>query len=204
MQIEVNDPTKSKNPAGPVLTSGPNVWWWAVTCAALLVLGVTVVCVVAKALALVMPDQSMSILRVALSVAVVGLAFLMAGRQRKQWSRPAADMVRLVHEIRVGRAPIEEFNTLYTGGLSGLAAEVKLLLQDLRLHRQDVDKLKLEVEQRLANRNSVLERQLKALQKPGGEGCADRIVQPADAGSVASAVDHALHHRAQAADTSYV
>jgi diguanylate cyclase (GGDEF)-like protein len=163
MQANADQSVESNNPVPVTQRQRPNVWVWALTRAMLVVLGVTVVCVVGKVLTLVLPEQSESILRVVLSVAVVGLAFAMAARQRKQWALPATDMAKLVHEIRVGRAPIEEFNTLYTGGFRDLAAEVKLLLQDLRQHRHAVDKLKDEVEQRIANRNSVLERQIKAL-----------------------------------------
>jgi diguanylate cyclase (GGDEF)-like protein len=163
MQAVSDTSTESNNPALPGPSSSPSVVWWALTRAMLLVLGVTVVCVVTKILTLVLPEESMSILRVVLSAAVVGLAFLMAARQRKQWAVPAKDMARLVHEIRIGRAPIEEFNTLSSGGFRELAAEVKLLLQEVRLQHQAVDKLKDEVEQRIANRNSVLERQIKAL-----------------------------------------
>jgi GGDEF domain-containing protein len=163
MQVAAEPSVESNNPALSELSSKPSVMWWALTRAMLLVLGVTVVGVVAKILTLVLPDESMPILRIALSASVVGLAFLMAGRQRKQWALPAKEMARLVHEIRVGRAPIEEFNTLVNGGLQDLAGEVKLLLHELRHQRQAVDKLKDEVEQRIANRNSVLERQIKAL-----------------------------------------
>ncbi|MGD0463760.1 MAG: GGDEF domain-containing protein [Tepidisphaeraceae bacterium] len=161
MQARADHSAKSKNPAA----SAPrlNIWWRALTRAALVVLGVTVVGVAAKSLTLVLPEQSMSILRVALSAAVVALAFVLTGRQRKQWALPAKDMARLVHRIRIGRSPIEEFNTFWPGGLHDLAAEVKLLLQDLRHHRQAVDKLEEEVQQRIANRNNVLERQIKAL-----------------------------------------
>jgi diguanylate cyclase (GGDEF)-like protein len=163
MQANADQSIESNNPSPVAQRPRPNVWVWALTRAMLVVLGVTVVCIVAKLLTFVLPDQSMAIFRVVLSVAMVSLAFAMAARQRKQWALPAADMARLVHEIRVGRAPIEEFNTLFVGKFPSLAAEVKLLLQDLRQHRHAVDKLKDEVEQRIANRNSVLERQIKAL-----------------------------------------
>ncbi|HEY1922190.1 MAG TPA: GGDEF domain-containing protein, partial [Tepidisphaeraceae bacterium] len=163
MQTPADTSVGSNNPEMAAPKAQPGIVWWALTRAMLLVLGVTVVGVIAKILTLLLPEQSMPILRIALSAAVVVLAFLMALRQRKQWALPANEMARLVHEIRVGRAPIEEFNTLYCGGFGELSGEVKLLLQEVRLQRQAVEKLKDEVEQRIANRNTVLERQIKAL-----------------------------------------
>ncbi len=163
MQAQMDHSSQSTNPAASAPTPRPNLWWWALTRAALVALGVAVVGAIAKSLTLVLPEQSTSILYTALSVAVLGLAFVMVWRRRKRWALPAKEMAQVLHEIRIGRSAIEEFNRLSTGGLQDLAAAVKLLLQDLRQHRQDVDNLKKEVQQRIANRNSVLERQIKAL-----------------------------------------
>jgi diguanylate cyclase (GGDEF)-like protein len=163
MKAQMDHSSQSTNPAASAPTPRRRFWRRALTRAALVMLGITAVGGVAKSLTLALPEQSMSILCVALSAAVLALAFVTVRRQRKQWALPAQEMAGLVHRIRIGRSPIEDFDKFPAGELRDLAAEVRLLLQDLRQHRKDVDKLREEVQQRIANRNSVLERQIKAL-----------------------------------------
>lgn len=173
MDDTANRSAESKNPAEPALVDptladaaparASGIWLPAISRAALVVLGVAVVGAAAKLLTFLLEEQSMWILRLVLSAGIVGLAFVMALRHRRQWVFPADDMRRLIREIRVGRAPIEEFNTFPPGNLQDLAAEVKLLLHDLRHRLQAVEELNEEVRQRIANRNHVLERAINAL-----------------------------------------
>ena len=84
-------------------------------------------------------------------------------RHRRQWVRPSIQMCALIHEIRVGRAPLEDFSNFFSGSLDGLSAEVKLVLQDLRQQRQAVAAMQEEVRQRIAHHNTVLERTVASL-----------------------------------------
>jgi diguanylate cyclase (GGDEF)-like protein len=131
--------------------------------ALLMIAGVAAVGLIAKLLPLVMEDSADKVLRVVLAAAAICMAVAMSLRHRKQWVMPSDNMRRLIHEIRLGRAPIEEFSEYRPGSLGELSEEVKLLLQDLRLQRQAVTELQDEVHQRIAHRTSVLERTITTL-----------------------------------------
>jgi diguanylate cyclase (GGDEF)-like protein len=145
------------------LTSNSSTLWKTVGPALLLVVGVAAVIGIAKLLPFFLAENSNQVLRTTLAVAAVCLAVAMTLRHRRQWVLPANEMRRLIHLIRVGRAPIEEFAASNFGCLGELGAEATLLLQDLRQQRQAVNELKEEVRQRIANRTSVLERTIASL-----------------------------------------
>src|SRR6202034_3527406 len=71
--------------------------------------GVSAVGLIAKILPLVMEDSADKFLRVILAAAAISMAVAMALRHRKQWVIPSDTMRQLIHEIRLGRAPIEDF-----------------------------------------------------------------------------------------------
>ncbi|MGA2440032.1 MAG: GGDEF domain-containing protein [Tepidisphaeraceae bacterium] len=158
-----NAPVASQNP----LTEGPrrgrNIWRLTVAPAALMLVGVAAVGAIAKLLPLVLNENADSVLRVVLAGAAVCMAVAMALRHRKQWVLPSDTMRRLIHEIRIGRAPIEDLAEFHPGCLRDLCTEVKLLLHEMRHQRQAVIDLKEEVRQRIANRTSVLERTIVSL-----------------------------------------
>jgi diguanylate cyclase (GGDEF)-like protein len=130
--------------------------------AMLMLVGVAAVGAIAKLLPLVLNDTD-SVLRIILAGAAVCMAIAMALRHRKQWVLPSDTMRRLVHEIRIGRAPMEELAEFNPGCLRELCTEVKLLLHEIRHQRQAVHDLEEEVRQRIANRTSVLERTIISL-----------------------------------------
>jgi diguanylate cyclase (GGDEF)-like protein len=141
----------------------PNGLWKTAAPAMLLVVGVAAVIGIAKLLPFFLDEYSTPVLRVVLAAAAVCLSIAMTLRHRRQWVLPSMRMRRLIHEIRVGRAPIEEFAQINPGALHELTAELKLLLHDLRQQRQSIIELKDEVRQRIAQRNSVLERTIASL-----------------------------------------
>jgi diguanylate cyclase (GGDEF)-like protein len=168
-QTETNPSDRSRNPAEAGLlheaglTRWRGVWRPAIVRTLLMAAGVAAVAGAAKLLTIQFQEQSPWILRITLAVSMVGLVFTMSLRHRQQWALPADDMRRLIREIRIGRAPIEEFAALSSGQLRSVAEEVKNLLQDLRHQRQAVEELNHEVRQRIANRTNVLERTINAL-----------------------------------------
>jgi diguanylate cyclase (GGDEF)-like protein len=137
---------------------------WKSAGPALMVLGsVIAVTLVARLLPMLFGDNAARMLRIVLVAAGVCLAGSMTFRHYRQWVLPAMDMRRLIHDVRVGRAPIDEFARAHAGSLHELAAELKLLLQDLRHQRQSIEDLQEEVRQRIANRTSALERTISSL-----------------------------------------
>src|SRR5580704_3007365 len=150
--------------AGEALPSASSVLWKSAGPALLVLAGVAVVVLIAKLLPLFLDENTTRIfLRVVLVAAALCLSGAMTFRHRRQWVLPGIQMRRLIHEIRVGRAPIEEFTKFDPGSLHELAAEMKLLLHDLRQQRQSIVELKDEVRQRIANRTNVLERTIASL-----------------------------------------
>jgi diguanylate cyclase (GGDEF)-like protein len=141
---------------------GPNPTWQTFVPALLLVAGVAVVAGIARLLPVFFSNAN-GILRIVLAGAAVCLAVAMTLRHRRQWVLPAIQMRELIHEIRMGRAPLEDFSNFHSGSLPELAAEVKLVLQDLRQQRQAVADMKDEVRQRIAHQHSVLERTVASL-----------------------------------------
>ena len=146
------------------MPSASSVLWKSAGPALLLLAGVAGVALIAKLLPMFLDENYTRIfLRVVLVAAGLCLSGTMTFRHRRQWVLPGIQMRRLIHEIRVGRAPIEEFAHFDPGSLHELAAEVKLLLHDLRQQRQSIVELKDEVRQRIANRTNVLERTIASL-----------------------------------------
>jgi diguanylate cyclase (GGDEF)-like protein len=163
MNVSDNVPNPLDDRTGQSLSWGSSIFWNTVGPALLLLVGVAAVIGIAKLLPLFLKENSTLVLRSVLAAAAVGLSITMTLRHRRQWVLPGVQMRQLIHAIRVGRAPIEEFNQFNSGSLRELAAEVKLLLHDLRQQRQAVLDLKEEVRQRIANRTNVLERTIASL-----------------------------------------
>jgi diguanylate cyclase (GGDEF)-like protein len=163
MDLTGNDPSKSKNSGEEILSPPRGVFLKTVAPGMLLLGGVIAVGGIARLLQIVLHEQADTVLRITLALGAVSLGITMALAHRRQWVNPSVHMRALIHEIRVGRAPIEEFNTLHSGSLNELAAEVKLLLQDLRQKRQAILELQQEAKKRIAQRENVLERNIAAL-----------------------------------------
>ena len=163
MRTPDNTPLEFKNQCTEGSVPGRNIRRLTVAPALLTLVGVAAVGAIAKLLPLVLNDNADSILRVVLAGAAVCMAVAMALRHRKQWVLPSDTMCRLIHEIRIGRAAIDEFSEFNPGCLDDLAGEVRLLLHELRHQRQAVSDLQQEVHQRIANRTLVLERTIISL-----------------------------------------
>jgi diguanylate cyclase (GGDEF)-like protein len=163
MDISDNEASKSKNPAQDMLPPACGVFRKTVAPGVLLLGGVIAVSAIARLLQLLLPDQAETVLRMTLALGAVSLGITMAIAHRRQWVNPSVHMRDLIHDFRVGRVPIEEFSKLQAGSLNELAAEVKLLMHDLRQQRQAVLGLQDEVRQRIAQRETVLERNIAAL-----------------------------------------
>jgi len=162
MYLTDKAPLASENQSAEGPRRGRN-WRLTLAPAALMLIGVAAVGAIAKLLPLVLNDNADAVLRVILAGAAVCMAIAMALRHRSRWVLPSDTMRRLVHEIRIGRAPMEELVEFNPGCLRELCTEVKLLLHDIRQQRQAVADLKEEVRQRIANRTSVLERTITSL-----------------------------------------
>ena len=159
MDVSDNAPEQ----ADDSLASSPNTFWKTVGPAMLVLGGVVCVMGIAKLLPLFIAQHSDQVLRTTLAIAAVCLAVAMTLRHRRQWVLPSLRMRQLIHDARLGRAPIEEVAESDFGCLHELGAEVTRLLQDLRQQRQAVSELKDEVKQRIANRTNVLERTIASL-----------------------------------------
>jgi diguanylate cyclase (GGDEF)-like protein len=163
MDPTINDPSKSKNPAEDMLPQARGVFLKTIAPGLLLLGGVIAVGCIARLLESLLQQQADTVLRLTLAIGAISLGITMALAHRRQWVHPSVRMRELIHEIRVGRAAIEEFKTLRAGSLNELAVEVKALLQDLRLKRQAIQELQQEARQRIAQRETVLERNIAAL-----------------------------------------
>ena len=107
MDSPSNAPVASQNALAEGPRRGRNIWRLTVAPAALMLVGVAAVGVIAKLLPLVLNENADSVLRVILAGAAVCMAVAMALRHRKQWVLPSDTMRRLVHEIRIGQAPLK-------------------------------------------------------------------------------------------------
>lgn len=163
MKVSDNAAERTDDQAEEISGWSPNVIWKTIGPALTLMMGVSAVVGITKLLPFFIQEDSTQSLRVVLGVAAVSLAGAMTVRHRKQWVLPSMRLRKLIHEIRVGRAPIEEFNMINPGCLEDLAAEMKLLLRELRQQRYAIVSLNDEVKQRIANRNSVLEGTIASL-----------------------------------------
>jgi diguanylate cyclase (GGDEF)-like protein len=160
--------TESDNAGNPIEdeaeeASGASAFWKSAGPALMLLVSVATVALIARMLPLVFGEYATRVLHIVLVAAAICLSGAMTLRHRQQWVLPGIKMRRLIHEIRVGRAPIEEFVQFNAGSLHELAAELKLLLHELRQQRQSIIELQEEVRQRIANRTNVLERTIASL-----------------------------------------
>jgi diguanylate cyclase (GGDEF)-like protein len=95
-------------------------------------------------------------------MAVLATALAAAGvlrRQGEHWVRPTEDLVRILAEVRAGRAPIEEVRAI-GGGVAPLVPILVELLHDRRRQEQANATLQAEMRQRVASRTDALERSL--------------------------------------------
>lgn len=104
----------------------------------------------------------------ALQTCFAAAAFLsssyVAVTQYQFWRSPLQRAQQLVSLIRDGDAAIEELSAV-RGGITPLMPQVQQLLRDLRQARQDLAKLQAEMQQRVAQRTSALERTIGSLRQ---------------------------------------
>jgi diguanylate cyclase (GGDEF)-like protein len=132
--------------------------------AAIVIVGVNVVTAAATMLLRVVPEHALWMLRLALSAAAVYLVWSVVRRHRRQWVANTQTMASLMQQVRAGDAPIEELSQVQ-GSLAPLATEVQGLLRELRRQRQELEELKHETKQLVANRTSALERTVNSLRR---------------------------------------
>jgi two-component system, cell cycle response regulator len=163
MDPVVKESAKSQNLIEEKLPPARGVFLKTIAPGLLMLGGVFAVGGIARLLQSLLHQDADTVLRMTLAVGAISLGVTMALTHRRQWVLPSVQMRTLIHEIRVGRAPIEEFSKFRAGSLGELSAEVKSLLHDLRQQRQAVLDLQDEVRQRIAHRETVLERGMTAL-----------------------------------------
>ena len=163
MRLTDNTSFASQNQLTEARRRDRNIWRLTVAPAGLMLVGIAAVAAIAKLLPMVLSENAEPVLRIVLAGAAIALAVAMALRHRKQWVLPSDTMRRIVHEVRMGQAPIEELAEFDPGCVGDLCTEVKLLLQEIRHQRQVINDLNHEVRQRIANRTSVLERTIISL-----------------------------------------
>jgi diguanylate cyclase (GGDEF)-like protein len=125
--------------------------------------GVIAVGFLAHYLQSVFKENAENALRVTLALGALALGVVMSFGHRRQWVLPSIQMRAIIHQIRLGRAAIDEFSKFNPASLADLADEVKLLLQDMRQQRESIRELKEEVRLRIAQRETVLERTIATL-----------------------------------------
>ena len=163
MDPVVKDSARSQNSIEDKLPPPRGVFLKTIAPGLLMLGGVIAVGGTARLLQSVLHEDADAVLRMTLAIGAISLGVTMALAHRRQWVLPSVHMRALIHEIRVGRAPIEEFSKFRAGSLGELAAEVKSLLHDLRQQRQAVLDMQQEVRQRIAHRETVMERNIAAL-----------------------------------------
>jgi diguanylate cyclase (GGDEF)-like protein len=95
---------------------------------------------------------------------ILGAACLVALRHERYWSSPTQRALRLLPEIREGKAAIESLSQV-KGGIERVMPLVQELLHEIRRKELEIVELNHEIGQRLANRTDALERKLDSLRE---------------------------------------
>lgn len=121
-------------------------------------IAITVVAFAVRMLVADHPPAATLVLSCLALVTVAGLGFG-AYQRYKLWTRPMRKMGELVEQIRRGELPVDEIMQV-EGVPAVLVPVLHDLLRDLRKQRSEIQQLKLEMSQKVANRTDALERQL--------------------------------------------
>jgi diguanylate cyclase (GGDEF)-like protein len=101
-----------------------------------------------------------------LQLAVIGgclvLLLATAWRHERRWNRSARRLQEVLAEVRANRAPIEELEKV-GGPLAAVAGEAAEIARELRRQKTVVGELNEELNQRVANRTTALERMLASV-----------------------------------------
>lgn len=122
------------------------------------IIGITVVAFAVRILVADRPPAASLILCGLALVTVAGLG-LGAYQRYRLWTRPMRKLGELVDEIRRGELPVDQISEA-EGVPSLLVPVLHDLLRDLRRQRSEIQQLKYEMSQRVANRTDALERAL--------------------------------------------
>ena len=95
---------------------------------------------------------------------ILGVACLVALRHERYWSSPTQRLLRLLPQVRQGKAAIESLAQV-RGGIERLVPLVQDLLHEVRRRELEIVELNHEIGQRLANRTDALERRLDSLRE---------------------------------------
>jgi diguanylate cyclase (GGDEF)-like protein len=95
---------------------------------------------------------------------ILGVACLVALRHERYWSSPTQRLLRLLPQVRQGKAAIESLAQI-RGGIERLVPLVQDLLHEVRRKELEIVELNHEIGQRLANRTDALERRLDSLRE---------------------------------------
>jgi predicted signal transduction protein with EAL and GGDEF domain len=132
--------------------------------ATFVIVGVNLFTAAATLLLKLLPDHALWILRLTLSAAAVTLVYMVARRHRRQWNATTQMVANLLQQVRMGSAPIEELSNVQ-GSLAPLAKEVQEMLRDMRLQRQELQELRIETEQKIAQHTSAMEHTVNSLRR---------------------------------------
>jgi len=126
-------------------------------------IAITVVAFAVRILIADHPPMATLVLSCLALVTVAGLGFG-AFQRYKLWTRPMRMMGELVEQIRRGELPVDEI--LQVEGVPAVLVPVLHdLLRDLRKQRAEIQQLKTEMSQKIANRTDALERQLGSVRE---------------------------------------
>ena len=101
---------------------------------------------------------------VAVPAWILGAACLVALRHERYWSSPTQRLIRLLPQVREGKAAIESLTSI-RGGIAGVLPLVQDLLHEVRRKERALAELDEEMRQRVANRTDALERKLDSLRE---------------------------------------
>ena len=95
---------------------------------------------------------------------ILGVACLVALRHERHWSSPTQRLVRLLPQVREGKAAIESLSGI-RGGIKPVLPLVQDLLHEIRRNELAMIEMAEEMHQRVANRTDALERKLDSLRE---------------------------------------
>ncbi len=95
---------------------------------------------------------------------ILGVACLVALRHERHWSSPTQRLIRLLADVRDGKAAIESLSEV-RGGIRELPPLVQDLLHEIRRNELAMLEMDEQMRRRMANRTDALERKLDALRE---------------------------------------
>ncbi len=142
----------------------PSKRWHLTVPAALLIVGVGLLLIQAVAFDHVLSPDAAWVLYLALSASLAGLAWWIGSRRFRQLTLTAQGLIELLDQVHRGEAPLDSLDGV-RGPLAPLAQRIQSVLRELREQQQTTANLEQEMQQRIMNRTSALERQLSTFRE---------------------------------------